>query len=461
MRLDDHPTVVAYRRGQKTPVNEDTLDADWLRDLCLSCGADDVGFVSVSSPEIAAYRGEVAALMPKAKSLISLTCRMTREPVISPVRSVANHEFHETYASVNHAARKIVQTLREHGVVALNSVAAFPMEAGDFPNKNWPISHKPIAVAAGIGHVGLHRNLIHPEFGNFILLDTILLRNEISEDTQPLDFDPCLDCKLCVAACPVDAIGQDGSFNFSACYTHNYRDFLGGFVDWVDQVVESEDADDYRTRITEGETVAMWQSLSFKPDYKAAYCISVCPAGTDVIGAFLDDRISYNKEIIQPLKDKAETVYVLPGSDAENSVAKRFPNKKPKRVSWTVTAPNIYSFLFNLTLTFQKMKSKGVLLACNLVLTGDAPVNASLTIGDRKLEVGFSHVETPDLTVHADQTLWMTSFELDFDLERALSSKAIKVEGSEYDYRTLVSCFIKYGRVPSAFLPEDEPEPVG
>ena len=43
----------------------------------------------------------------------------------------------------------------------------------------------------------------------------------------------------------------------------------------------------FRPRGSDGETKSMWQSLSFKPGYKAAYCISVCPAGEDVISPFL------------------------------------------------------------------------------------------------------------------------------------------------------------------------------
>jgi hypothetical protein len=77
----------------------------------------------------------------------------------------------------------------------------------------------------------------------------------------------------------------------------------------------------------------MWQSLSFKPNYKAAYCVSVCPAGEDVIGPFLADRKEHLREVVRPLQDKAETVYVLPDSPAEAHVATRFPNKTARRVS--------------------------------------------------------------------------------------------------------------------------------
>jgi epoxyqueuosine reductase QueG len=37
----------------------------------------------------------------------------------------------------------------------------FPMEMSNFPGKVWVVSHKPVAVAAGLGQMGLHRNVIH------------------------------------------------------------------------------------------------------------------------------------------------------------------------------------------------------------------------------------------------------------------------------------------------------------
>jgi epoxyqueuosine reductase QueG len=83
----------------------------------------------------------------------------------------------------------------------------------------WVISHKPVAVAAGLGQMGIHRNVIHPKFGNFILLGTALVDAEVSEYSHPVVYNPCLECKLCVAACPTGAISQDGQFNF-LCVLH-------------------------------------------------------------------------------------------------------------------------------------------------------------------------------------------------------------------------------------------------
>jgi epoxyqueuosine reductase QueG len=172
----------------------------------------------------------------------------------------------------------------------------------------WVMAHKPISVAAGLGRMGIHRNVIHPRFGNFILLGTILVGAEISAYSQELDYNPCLECKLCVAACPVGAIGADGAFNLSACYTHNYREFMGRFADWVETIADSRNGLDYRRRVKDSGSVSMWQSLAFGPNYKAAYCMAVCPAGEDVIGPYLASKKDFADEVMRPLQAKREPV---------------------------------------------------------------------------------------------------------------------------------------------------------
>jgi NAD-dependent dihydropyrimidine dehydrogenase PreA subunit len=280
VQLSDHPTVQRVRAAlPKDTRPPRVLDADWLRTLCLEAGADDVGFVPVDHPDLAAHRSDTLTLFPAGKALISIVCRMNRENIRTPMRSIANLEFHHTSDEVNDVARRIVRALDAAGIRAINGGAAgFPMEADRWDaGRLWIISHKPIAVAAGLGQMGIHRNVIHPRFGSFVLLGTVIVAAEIATYAKPLDFNPCLECKLCVAACPTGAISPDGHFNFAACYTHNYREFMGGFGDWVETVAESGSARDYRQKVSGAETVSMWQSLSFGANYKAAYCLSVCP----------------------------------------------------------------------------------------------------------------------------------------------------------------------------------------
>ena len=57
------------------------------------------------------------------------------------------------------------------------------------------VSHKPVAVEAGLGHMGIHRNPIHPRFGIFKLLGTVLMECEATDYDHPIDYNPCLECK--------------------------------------------------------------------------------------------------------------------------------------------------------------------------------------------------------------------------------------------------------------------------
>lgn len=277
-RLADHPTVRAVRTRVDAQV-PDVIDADWLRQLCLDAGADDVAFASADDPALTSEREHVESALPGVRSYISLVVKMNRDNVRSSARSVANQEFHRSGEIINEAAHRITRALEEIGHRAVNPSATFPMEMDRYPGRIWVVAHKPVAVASGLGVMGIHRNVIHPRFGNFILLATILVGTPISSYGQPLDYSPCLECKLCVAACPVGAIGKNGEFDFLACSVHNYREFMGGFTDWVQTIADSADAADFRSRVSDSENASMWQSLSFKANYKAAYCLAVCPAG--------------------------------------------------------------------------------------------------------------------------------------------------------------------------------------
>src|SRR3982751_6112511 len=210
MKLEDHPTVqrIRLKTVPSVPFKEQSLDASWLKQLVLDAGADDVGFVEIGRPALDDQRHDILKAFPDTKTLISFVVRMNREAIRTPARSVANTEFHHSGDEVNDVGRKVVQILEDRGIRAMNPAMGFPMEMDQFPGKVWVVSHKPVAVAAGLGMMGIHRNVIHPKLGNFILLGTILLDADVSVPSRPIDYNPCLECRLCVAACPVGAISR-------------------------------------------------------------------------------------------------------------------------------------------------------------------------------------------------------------------------------------------------------------
>lgn len=429
-KLDTHPTVIEARRRPPATRPREPIDAQWLRQLCLDAGADDVGFVEIDRPEIADQRADLNDALPGVKVLISFVCRMNRENIRTPARSVANLEFHHTGDHSDEVGRRVAAKLEAIGVRAINPAMGFPMEMSKFPGKSWVVSHKPVAEAAGLGRIGLHRNVIHPKFGNFILLGTVLMDAEVSEYSQPISYNPCLECKLCVAACPTGAIAPDGHFDFSACYTHNYREFMGGFGDWVGQVTDSKDAGDYRSKVSDGETASMWQSLSFGANYKAAYCMSVCPAGEDVIGAWMDNPKAHIAEVVRPLQRKEETVYVIKGSDAEQYVKRRFPDKQTKQVGQSLRANSIDGMVQGMPLIFQREQAKDFFATYHLSFTGSEARQFTVDIRDRDLTVTEGLHGQPDLVVTADAATWLHFLDKRSALPWALLRRRIKLQGS-------------------------------
>src|SRR5207245_10593781 len=106
---------------------------------------------------------------------------MNRENIRTPARSISNLEFHHTTDETNEVARRIVSALEKLGIGAINGGAVgFPMEADRWGSKMWVISHKPVAVAAGLGREGIHRDVNHPTIGNFMLLCTVVGRAKVT-----------------------------------------------------------------------------------------------------------------------------------------------------------------------------------------------------------------------------------------------------------------------------------------
>src|SRR5438874_6451568 len=157
MKLEDHPTVrrIRLKTVNSVPPRTESLDAQWLKQLVLDAGADDVGFVEIARPELDDQRDDILKAFPRTRILISFVVRMNREAIRTPARSVANTEFHHAGDEVNDIARSVVRTLEERGIRALNPAMGFPMEMDRFPGKVWVVSHKPVAVAAGLGMMGI------------------------------------------------------------------------------------------------------------------------------------------------------------------------------------------------------------------------------------------------------------------------------------------------------------------
>lgn len=172
----------------------------------------------------------------------------------------------------------------------------------------------------------------------------------------------------------------------------------------------------------------MWQSLSFGANYKAAYCLAVCPAGEDVISPFLQDRGDFVSSTLKPLQQKVEPVYVVPNSDAEDWVAQRFPHKQAKQVPG-LRPSNVQGFLFGLPLLFQAGKSKGLDAVYHFIFSGSETAEATVTIRNQQLKVETGLQGTPTCTVRADAAKWIGFLRKERSIVWAIIRRKVKVKG--------------------------------
>jgi epoxyqueuosine reductase QueG len=303
-------------------MNHNMISSNEVKNICLNAGADAVGLVEIERKAIDTERAGIQRVYPRTRSIIAFMRAANRENVRSEARYVANDELHRTGDEVTEISRRVIRQLNRSGVRGAYVNESWPMDMNKWPGKLWDVGHKTMAVEAGLGHMGLNRLVLHPQYGACVSLSTLLIDTEADEYDKPLERSPCISCKLCAAICPTGAISPDRPFDAMACMTHCYRENMVGFQDWIAALISANTLDEYLERFRQEETASLWQSLAFKIQWKCGYCMAVCPAGSDVSDQFLRNRKLYVGEIFKPLKERKEPVYVLQGSPSEKFAAK-------------------------------------------------------------------------------------------------------------------------------------------
>lgn len=79
------------------------------------------------------------------------------------------------------------------------------------------LDEKYVAYLSGLGYFGKHSILIHPEYGSYMFIGTILIDKDIHNQSTILENE-CGDCRKCIDACPSNAL--DHGFNRELCISH-------------------------------------------------------------------------------------------------------------------------------------------------------------------------------------------------------------------------------------------------
>ena len=134
---------------------------------------------------------------------------------------------------------------------------------------NHSLTDRRLAYLAGLGFYGKNNLLIHPEFGSYFFIGS-LLTDILLEPDSPLETS-CAGCGACIAACPGKALGEDFFYDYTKCISY---------------ITQAKEISEVQKDLLAGQDFV----------YGCDICQSVCPHNKDVpdtpIHEFYEDSLS-------------------------------------------------------------------------------------------------------------------------------------------------------------------------
>lgn len=170
---------------------------------------------------------------PYAVTLIRKLDDAVMDGVISNGPTVAYRElYYRVNGEIEAALRKIADYFTAEGIVSvplLPTVSDHELDEQSRKELSSLVSHKMAATRAGLGWVGKTDLLVSSHFGTRARLGTILTEMELAPLATPVEKSRCVDCPVCVRACPAQAANgvlwdihthRDSYFDAHKCRAH-------------------------------------------------------------------------------------------------------------------------------------------------------------------------------------------------------------------------------------------------
>jgi len=183
------------------------LDSPGLKRRARQWGASLVGVADVA--RLQGIETEPADLLSGFHRAVSLAVRLS-DPVLDQITDRPTPLYSQHYQKVNalldELALRVSLALQQAGGRALPLPASQVLDAERLTSY---LSHKAVAVAAGLGWQGKSLLLVSPQYGPRVRLVTVLTDLDLAPDA-PLK-NRCGGCLACAEACPAQAIRGVGT----------------------------------------------------------------------------------------------------------------------------------------------------------------------------------------------------------------------------------------------------------
>ncbi len=124
------------------------------------------------------------------------------------------HHYRTVNVFLDQLCLRLVNIIQDKGFSALAIPAS---QIVDWEKQTAHLSHKKLAVLAGLGWIGRNNLLVNKRLGSKLRLATILTNMPLKAD-KPVK-DSCGSCHLCISVCPAQAIKESASeFDHLKCF---------------------------------------------------------------------------------------------------------------------------------------------------------------------------------------------------------------------------------------------------